>query len=164
MNLPGGNCAGTIIDLGHNLSSDATGAFTNIGSLNNTDPRLGPLASNGGPTLTMALLPNSPAIDAGDDTAAPDLDQRGLPRPIGRAADIGAFEYGSPALLTASPRAAGGIEVSAIGQHGQVCWLLTSETLREWMPVSTNQFSSAGSVMFQDNAGQMRRFYRVFLP
>jgi hypothetical protein len=59
------------------------------------DPKLGPLADNGGPTLTMALLPGSPAIDAGNTSLAPPTDQRGFPRPAGLAADIGAFEYGS---------------------------------------------------------------------
>ena len=62
------------------------------------DPKLGPLANNGGPTLTMALLPGSPAIDAGNTSLAPTTDQRGFPRPAGLAADIGAFEYGSVVL------------------------------------------------------------------
>ncbi len=91
-----GNCSGTTTDAGHNLSSDGTCAFTNVGSLNNTDPKLGPLADNGGPTMTMALLPGSPAINAGDTAAAPPTDQRGFPRPSGLAADIGAYEYASP--------------------------------------------------------------------
>jgi len=45
----------------------------------NTDPMLGPLQDNGGPTFTHALLPGSPAIDAGDPsfTPPPDFDQRG---------------------------------------------------------------------------------------
>jgi BspA type Leucine rich repeat region (6 copies) len=43
----------------------------------------------------MALLPGSPAIDAGNTSLAPATDQRGVPRPAGLAADIGAFEYGS---------------------------------------------------------------------
>jgi hypothetical protein len=43
------------------------------------DPRLGPLASNGGPTLTHALLPGSPALDAGDNALAVGVtDQRGV--------------------------------------------------------------------------------------
>ena len=91
-----GNCSGTITDAGHNLSSDGTCAFTNVGSLNNTNPKLGLLADNGGPTLTMALLPGSPAINAGDTAAAPPTDQRGFPRPSGLAADIGAYEYAAP--------------------------------------------------------------------
>jgi hypothetical protein len=35
------------------------------------DPQLGPLADNGGPTRTLALLPGSPAIDAADDAVSP---------------------------------------------------------------------------------------------
>lgn len=61
------------------------------------DPNLGPLADNGGPTQTHALLPGSPAIDAADNSicAAPpvnNLDQRGVARPQGAFCDIGAFE------------------------------------------------------------------------
>src|SRR6185369_9152513 len=70
-----GNFRGTVTDLGHNLSSDGSSAFTNIGSLYTIDPKLSPLADNGGPTLTMALLAGSPAIDAADTTAAPPTDQ-----------------------------------------------------------------------------------------
>ena len=58
----------------------------------NTDPLLGPLADNGGPTFTQALLPGSPAIDAGVAVAGVTTDQRGVPRPQGTAPDIGAFE------------------------------------------------------------------------
>ena len=54
------------------------------------DPGLAPLAENGGPTLTHALLPGSPAINNGN-TALP-TDQRGVPRPVGPADDIGAVE------------------------------------------------------------------------
>lgn len=58
------------------------------------DPRLGPLADNGGPTLTHALLSDSPAIDAGDNPSNLTTDQRGgsYVRVAGAAADIGAFE------------------------------------------------------------------------
>jgi hypothetical protein len=57
------------------------------------DALIGPLADNGGPTLTHALLDGSPAIDAADDAACPATDQRGVPRPQGAACDIGAYEY-----------------------------------------------------------------------
>ena len=53
---------------------------------------LGTLAGNGGPTQTIALLPGSPAINAGTNAASP-VDQRGVPRPQYGATDIGAFEF-----------------------------------------------------------------------
>jgi hypothetical protein len=75
------------------------------------DPMLGPLADNGGPTQTMALLAGSPAIDAGDNAtcaAAPvsNLDQRGSPRPLDGdndtviICDIGAYEAPEPSVTT----------------------------------------------------------------
>lgn len=55
---------------------------------------LAPLAANGGLTRTHALLPGSPAIDAGNNSQNLSLDQRGAghPRVLGAATDIGAFE------------------------------------------------------------------------
>jgi hypothetical protein len=60
-----------------------------------TDPRLGPLAANGGPTQTRALLPGSPALDRYSAGDCPRLDQRGFSRPVGAGCDIGAFERGA---------------------------------------------------------------------
>jgi hypothetical protein len=61
------------------------------------DSLLAPLASNGGPTQTRALLAGSCAIDAGSNPDSLATDQRGagFPRVLGTAADIGAFESGS---------------------------------------------------------------------
>jgi predicted outer membrane repeat protein len=56
------------------------------------DPLLGSLADNGGATLSMALLPDSPAIDTGDDANCPAIDQRGIIRPQGPHCDIGSYE------------------------------------------------------------------------
>ncbi len=92
-NPSGGNCEGAITSNGHNLSSDNTCGFTGTGDLNNTDPLLGPLQDNGGPTFTHALLAGSPAIDAADPTDFPTTDQRGVPRPQGSGPDIGAYEW-----------------------------------------------------------------------
>jgi hypothetical protein len=87
------NCSGAMTNAGHNLDSDASCRWgTSNGSLSDTDPRLGPLADHSGSTLTMALLPGSPAIDAGDQGGCPATDQRGMARPIGRQCDIGAYE------------------------------------------------------------------------
>jgi hypothetical protein len=78
-----------------NLLGDAGSSGLSNGTQNNLvgiDPLLGPLASNGGPTQTMALLLGSPAINAGNSTLT--NDQRGpfFARKAGPAADIGAFE------------------------------------------------------------------------
>ncbi len=73
-----------------------------VSNLFGVDPLLGPLADNGGPTLTHALLPGSPALDRGfspdpsfgDPTLVLVNDQRGFgyERVIGAAADVGAYE------------------------------------------------------------------------
>ena len=60
------NNGATVTSHGYNLSSDdGGGLLTGPGDQINTDPLLGPLQDNGGPTFTHALLPGSPAIDAG---------------------------------------------------------------------------------------------------
>lgn len=75
------------------------------------DAKLGPLASNGGPTQTHALLQGSPAIDAGNSTISgvkvPTLDQRGGQRgqigvDSGVTSDIGAYEATSSYLVTST--------------------------------------------------------------
>ena len=86
------NIFGPIVDAGNNIDSDMQNSLTNSTSLNGANPGLAPLANNGGPTPTMALLPGSPAIDAADLSDFPATDQRGVPRPYGPAPDIGAFE------------------------------------------------------------------------
>ncbi len=60
---------------------------------------------NGGPTLTHALLPDSPARDAGDNADAPEWDQRGpgFPRVGNGVTDIGAFEVHAPVIIAQSP-------------------------------------------------------------
>jgi hypothetical protein len=98
--------AGTLASQGHNLIGDGTGgsgfaASDLVGTSSNPiDPKLGPLQNNGGPTFTMALLPGSPAIGAGDPTDAPMYDQRGpgFPRAVNGKIDIGAFEVQAVAL------------------------------------------------------------------
>ena len=88
---------GPVTSLGYNLSSDdAGGALTGIGDQINTDPMLGPLQDNGGPTFTHALLTGSPAIDSGNPSfiPPPDYDQRGpgFQRVVRGRIDVGAFE------------------------------------------------------------------------
>jgi hypothetical protein len=91
------NLVGAVTSAGYNLSSDDGGGFlTATGDQINTNPMVGPLEDNGGPTLTNKLLSGSPAIDAGDPnfTPPPAYDQRGpgSPRVIGGRIDVGSFE------------------------------------------------------------------------
>src|SRR4029077_8679273 len=75
---------------------NGNGFLNGPGDQINTDPILGPLQDNGGPTFTHALLPSSPAIDAGDPkfTPPPDYDQRGpgFVRVFNGRIDVGSFE------------------------------------------------------------------------
>jgi hypothetical protein len=90
----GGDCVtlslGGMVSGSHNLIED--GSPCSSDPFVRGDPMLGPLSDNGGPTQTMALLPGSPAIDAGT-SACVITDQRGAPRPQGAACEIGAYEY-----------------------------------------------------------------------
>lgn len=83
-----------IVDGGNNLQFPDQSCGANIPAL---DPRLGTLSENGGPTQTIPLLPNSPAIGAGNPivcaTVANNLDQRGMVRAANGKCDIGAFEF-----------------------------------------------------------------------
>lgn len=96
-----GTMYGNITSLGNNI----IGAFAPYGTSivdgvngdqfgQGIDAMLGPLQDNGGPTETHALLPGSPAINAGHATVFEPLDQRGVARPVQSIADIGAFEFG----------------------------------------------------------------------
>jgi predicted outer membrane repeat protein len=94
-NNAGGNCGGgEIITLNHNLSDDATcqDSFTGTKDPNNANAKLGPLANNGGPTLTHKPQAASPAIDKGTNLATTPKDQRGVARPKGTTSGIGAVE------------------------------------------------------------------------
>ncbi|BET59095.1 fibronectin type III domain-containing protein [Geobacter sp. 60473] len=78
------------------------------------DPLLAPLADNGGTTRTMALLSGSPAIGAGNCSAGPAADQRGMTRPQDATCDMGAFERGMPAAVAAVDGAGQSAAVNAV--------------------------------------------------
>ena len=119
--VAGNNFANSAFDLSgnfnldHSLIQDVNG-FTDTDSGSNlfgVDPLLDPLGDYGGPTQSMALLPGSPAIDAGSNALAVDAngeplttDQRGLPRTVNGTVDIGAFE-------------SSGFTLTATGGNGQ---------------------------------------------
>lgn len=95
------NVFGSIISQGNNLLRNSFGSSGWISTdLINADPRLAPLGNNGSSTFTRALLPGSPAINAGNNSLAIDpqtnlpltTDQRGYDRVGGGTVDIGAYE------------------------------------------------------------------------
>lgn len=89
-NNAGGNCVGPVNVNQYNLSTDATCGMAEVV----TDLRLGALADNGGPTLTMWPQPDSPALDRGDPAfnQSGAVDQRGRPRVANGRTDVGAVE------------------------------------------------------------------------
>ena len=116
---------GTVTSHGYNLCSDAAGGDTTTGpggflnatgDVRNTDPKLGPLADNGGPTQTHALLPGSPAVDKGKNVDSLPTDQRGTgfartyddPANAnatgGDGTDIGAFEVQAANTVCPQPQ------------------------------------------------------------
>ncbi len=95
----GPDCMGVVSSLGHNLVGNDSGCefiaveLDSVGTkAQPIDAKLRRLEFNGGPTATNALLPGSPAIDAGDGGSCPPVDQRGVPRPRGTSCDIGSYE------------------------------------------------------------------------
>jgi hypothetical protein len=97
----GTNCSGPLTSRGHNIDSGDSCGLTRSNDQPNTNPRLGSLRNNRGPTLTQALPKRSPAVDSGT-AAGLSTDQRGKPRRVNirgrpnrfgsRGADVGAFE------------------------------------------------------------------------
>jgi uncharacterized repeat protein (TIGR01451 family) len=115
---------GTVTSSDHDLIGNPSGSTgfgqPGSGDLLNVTPQLGPLQNNGGPTQTLALLPGSPALDAGDSNAKglPSTDQRGLARKVGNAVDIGAVEYQYDLALSGSAPA-------TVGANNLITYTLT---------------------------------------
>ena len=89
-----------IVSQGNNFCRDASLTPTASGDLINTNPLLAPLGNYGGTTQTHALLPGSPAINAGTSSGAPTTDQRGISR-VGTT-DIGSFESRGFSMVSSS--------------------------------------------------------------
>jgi hypothetical protein len=91
-------------DLGGDIDQDDVCGLSSSSDKSGVDPRLAPIADNGGSILTQALLHGSPAIEGGLDEGCPLADGRGVSRPQGEHCDSGAFEavlVGQPSVTTA---------------------------------------------------------------
>ena len=95
---------------------------TNTANIVGQNPLLGPLANNGGPTQTHALLSGSPAIDTGSNPLALSFDQRGtgFARTVGAQTDIGAFEVQGGGPPPPPPPPPVQIPIPALSQWGTV--------------------------------------------
>jgi CSLREA domain-containing protein len=92
------NCASPAISQGHNLSDSSDCGLTQAGDQQGMPVLLGPLAANGGPVDTEAVLPGSLALDTG--AGCPSSDERGVSRPRRAACDVGAYELAPPLAAT----------------------------------------------------------------
>jgi hypothetical protein len=164
----GGDVWGPITDGGYNICSDGTANFSAPGSLNHADPLLAALSNNGGPTPTMALLVGSPARDA-ILSSYPPTDQRGIARPQGPAADIGAFEAdflsGAAPPYLVPARLGQSLTLAFDAQAGRAYRLLSSTKFTNWSSIATNTALSAGPLQFVEPivAGPPV-YYRVVTP
>jgi hypothetical protein len=129
---PISNCSGIITDAGYNISDDDSCGFGATGSRNNTNPGLSSdgLVNNGGPTQTIALASDSPAIDVipvadcTDQNGKPlRTDQRGFPRPDAGedVCDIGAYESQETFAGQPGGKNCQGVSVSSLtNQYGSI--------------------------------------------
>lgn len=117
------NCDGVVTDQGGNVEF---GAATCPPGFLRVDPRLSPLAGNGGPTQTVALQPGSAAIHH-VPTCVLGGDQRGVARPVGSACDSGAYQVAPPLVV--------GVSVSAITTSSAGVAASVNPNLRDTMVV-----------------------------
>jgi hypothetical protein len=158
---------GNFNSLGYNLVQSASG-WVNVGvatgNLVGADPKLGPLQDNGGPTQTHALLPNSPAINAGDAVGAPTTDQRGVLRPQGLGVDIGAYEFQFcvPIFVRAAIQNRTNLWLQACGLPCRTYTLQAPEYVG-WVNIATLTTGADGLMQFTEHGylSYPARFYRL---
>jgi uncharacterized repeat protein (TIGR01451 family) len=157
------NCAGPIVDGGYNIDTGTSCAFSQAnGSKGATDPRLDTsgLQFNSGTTKTLALQPNSPAVNAVPLAACTDqnntalsADQRGAGRPYGPACDIGAYELQQdPPPL---PPASADLSVSQSADRDPV---VTSEGVTFTITASNAGSDAAQNVVVTEQMQQFATF------
>jgi hypothetical protein len=168
------NNSGVVTSDGYNLSSDNGGGFLGaLGDQINTDPMLGPLQNNGGPTFTMALRVGSPAIDKGKSFGLT-TDQRGQPRPYddpnipnapgGDGSDIGAYEA-SELRISAVQKVGNNLRLdftSLLGANYEV-QRRSDLVTGSWGPLAGSAPGNGGiaSTTVSNAFNQSHQFYRI---
>jgi hypothetical protein len=168
------NNSGVVTSDGYNLSSDNGGGFLGaLGDQINTDPMLGPLQDNGGPTFTMALRFGSPAIDKGKSFSLT-TDQRGQPRPYddpnipnapgGDGSDIGAYEA-SELRISAVQKVGNNLRLdftSLLGANYEV-QRRSDLVTGSWGPLAGSAPGNGGiaSTTVSNAFNQSHQFYRI---
>jgi hypothetical protein len=162
------NVWGQIADGGYNISSDGSALFSSGASFNLTDPKLGPLQDNGGPTLTMALLPDSPAIDFGTLLGAPSTDQRGVIRLAGASVDVGAYELFTPEATRILTIATGSgsvmLTIAGVPRASYRLQSTTNVVSPIWRDMAGSDAAANGAgvaVLTDSGARESQRFYRA---
>lgn len=170
----GTDVGGSFASQGHNLIAVTNGSTgfvaTNdlVGSPTAPlDALLAPLANNGGPTLTHALLPGSPALDAGDDSLT-GTDQRGFPRRSGARVDIGAFEFTTPAWAGVRRQSNGAVTLTALSDtpFNVVAHTNVVAPSNQWLNLGPATLVSNSLYQFTEPGPTNRphRFYRLRWP
>jgi CSLREA domain-containing protein len=109
-NGSGGNCVGIVAVLelsANNMQDEGPPCGVSFRVNPSAASQLGPLDANGGPTATHALLPGSPAVNAGNIDDCLGMDQRGRDRPatVQDPCDVGAYELDPAAIAAVQPLA-----------------------------------------------------------
>lgn len=159
----------TIVAL--NAQQDMAGAYNGSGNLIGIDACLGVPFTNALGTISIPLMPDSPAIDAGVPVPGVDSDQRGVSRPYGSAPDIGAYEWNGTSFYQEFTLTSLGLDgnnwvLKGGGPTNQVFRLRASADLIHWTDVSTNSSDALGLFQLSEtmNSAAGARFWQVVSP
>jgi hypothetical protein len=164
----GSNIVQSLVNSGGTVNGSTT--------LLSANPLLASPGNYGGPTLTMPPLPGSPAVDSAVASALT-TDQRGFPRPVGLAPDIGAvegvFNAAGPGKLTGATRLGNGAFQFAFSNFSDISFSVLATTnlespLNLWSNLGAALEIPVGSGQFQftdpQSTNNAKRFYRVRSP
>jgi CSLREA domain-containing protein len=163
---PGPDFSGTLNSQGYNLIGNNSGTNiigTTTGNILNQDPKLAPLGDYGGPTQTHALLPGSPALNAGSNSLATDqngnplaTDQRGVTRIAGGTVDIGAFEQRYGVVTNTNDSGAGSLRNEATPFGGFITFNISGCPGGTCVITLSSQITINGTVILTNEGGSQK--------